>query len=1424
MRLILFTAFISHLTFISFGQSFESLSVPELVKHADEDIQWIDIDGDDDLDLFISDYPFGPAKTLEVYQNNGGSFTKLTGIGLTPLRKSHSAWGDLNNDGYLDVVRMGIETADVEGPNETLIGVNNGDGTFTELDVDSEHSYFNGNIKMADFNNDGILDIILFGYNEVYKLRTVLYKNNGDLTFSRITTSQFPGLQYGNLDVGDYDKDGDIDFLLSGQERTNNSLTNYIANIYTNNGDWEFSEAQINLGDNFEPDFRTRSFWHDINNDGFLDILTVGAVSTQSYYSTLQLGSVAGFNFKENTGLPGIYEVFELKFSDLNNDGNADIVLSASFDDGSGTRIYYGDGSGNFNIDSNTGIVNYTYSRFALGDFDNDSKVDIATTGWDLSFQQETNIYKNLTGSNNSAPSAPTNLVSDVNNKSAELSWDASSDDNSGSSGLYYNIRIGTTEGGIEFISPNANLSTGYLQNPVIENFIANNGIILNDLPDGTYYWSVQSIDNGGNFSEFSTENTFIISSADDLPNTPSNLTALYAVDGSVELTWNDLSNSEDAFEIRRSVGANDNFELLEVLSANTTQYKDINVVNEETYYYELVASNISGNSGAIGTSITLPVKGFFSLSTNNTIEDLLYGSTSSNIIDYNNDGMLDIFILNDFNESHLYKNIDGENFELVNNDLTNSSFQKRSSNWGDINNDGFPDVFVTSSSVYQDRLYINNGDDSFTRIGESDFISEIDNNGSTFGDVNNDGFIDLYTANSSDAKGELFINNQNNTFTRVSDESNQFTNTSEIDASFIDVNNDLWPDLFGSSYFGSNPIYINDGQGNLELDTNNGLSEYSSATVGSSWADYDNDGDLDVLITNNVNGGDEFYENDGYGAFTYTFNQITQDYVGGSSSSWIDFDNDGYEDVVIVTDIGKVLYKNLGNKNFELIDENAFSNEYYSTSVSVGDINNDGHQDIYVTSNTQNELFINNGSTNNWLKVKLLGIINNKNAIGSKIQVIRSEDILTKEIHTNSGNDSQSSLVQHFGLAQNNTVDLRVFWPNNGIQTIQNVAANQIITIEEIQLLEAPTNLVSNGIDDDILSLSWEDNSINEVGFIIQKRINNLGHYYNYDTVSSNITTYNRSVTSENNLEFRVLAYEDNGYSLPSNTINVGFPPFAPSNLEVNIYNEQQLILTWNDNSENEIGFVLERSEVDNLNYYNLDTIYANSSLIYFDNNVVIGDEYFYRVRAYNDYGSSAYSNEVSDIPEGNPPIEPTNLILDQVDNTIQLTWIDNSDDEEGFIIYKSINNNSNYEPIDSITSNITTYSDADLTNRTTYFYTVYAYNVSGRSFRSNEASILTEFDEEVDDEVTSVDKALDNKIIVYPNPTIDGEIKLRYNFKNLAQYRVVNIAGQEVVNGTLSNSSTHVINLRNNSPGKYILLITDDKKTHIFSFILEK
>ena len=487
--------------------------------------------------------------------------------------------------------------------------------------------------------------------------------------------------------------------------------------------------------------------------------------------------------------------------------------------------------------------------------------------------------------------------------------------------------------------------------------------------------------------------------------------------------------------------------------------------------------------------------------------------------LDFDNDGWEDIFLadggslvdaaVNGRARHRLYRNRGNGTFEDV---TPRSGISHTQYGMGacaaDYDNDGFPDLYLTN--VGPNALYHNNAGKGFTDVtraagvGSSTFAASC-----AFVDVDRDGFVDLFVTNYVDARLDnnifcgdasarlrvychplnfaplasvLYHNNGNGTFTDISQKAGIAQHRGNgLGVVAGDYDDDGWPDIFVANDTTPNFLYHNERNGVFkEVALASGVSVAADgrprAGMGTDFGDYDNDGRLDLFVTNHELETHTLFRNLGRGLFAETTTESgvgveTLPYVG-FGAQFFDYDNDGDLDLSVVNghvmnDSGhfrpgskeaqrKLLFRNEGGGRFKEIGRTAgtgFAPEGVGRTVVAGDIDNDGALDLLVTNNGGTaELLRNGGGTgNNAVLLKLVGTKSNRGAVGARVTVTSGGASQIREIKAGSSYLGSSDERVHVGVGRATTITrIEIRWPSGATETIQNVAANQILTITE--------------------------------------------------------------------------------------------------------------------------------------------------------------------------------------------------------------------------------------------------------------------------------------------------------------------------------------------------------------------------------------
>jgi len=489
------------------------------------------------------------------------------------------------------------------------------------------------------------------------------------------------------------------------------------------------------------------------------------------------------------------------------------------------------------------------------------------------------------------------------------------------------------------------------------------------------------------------------------------------------------------------------------------------NVQMTDAGSYDVVVANICGSTNS--RTVTLVVDPTFTKITGGPVVSDRGGSVCFVWWDYDNDDVLDLFVGNYGTAlDAFYHNAGGGTFTPITTNaiaLLNAGMDAAA---GDYDNDGKVDLFVARWGSHND-LFRNEGSGRFTRMTSWQVGPPVSDGGKSYGatwaDYDNDGFIDLFVASGARENDCLYRNDGDGSFTKmttnevgllVADGALSWTGT------WADCDNDGDLDVYVTLDGATNYLYRNDGNGNFSRIVVDSLIVWGSSSP--TWGDYDNDGFLDLFVTRTSGCG--LYRNLG----DLTFSNVTSSaglnrnmntYVG----AWGDYDNDGYLDLFVQSFFStNALYHNNGDGTFTSVNAGSpLTDGNRDLCAGWGDYDNDGFLDLYIAcGNGQlegNLLYRNNGNCNHWLKTKLRGTASNRSAIGAKVRVKATIGGKTtwqmREISGNSAWSGGIGLPTHFGLGDATNADLvRIEWPSGIVQTLTNVATDQMLSVAEHQ------------------------------------------------------------------------------------------------------------------------------------------------------------------------------------------------------------------------------------------------------------------------------------------------------------------------------------------------------------------------------------
>jgi len=352
-----------------------------LVQLDQGSIAFSDVDGDDDADLVIVGHD-GVELQSKLYINDSGYFREAR-LSLFSIRDGESAFSDIDNDGDLDLLVTG-RTLSYQG--FTQLFKNDGEGVFTPVEDNPFSVVTNGNLAFADVDADGDEDVLMIGRLPDYTRVSELYLNDGEGNFSLVLDTPFTGIHSGVVGFADFDGDNDQDVIISGSI---DGWSYTFGGLYKNNGDGSFQYVQTTAScANGDLDIA------DVDGDNDLEFLISGYTDDASNGTFLSNNSGdANFTYTIDQ-FPNVTNGSH-KFADIDGDGDQDAFITGNGIDGSVSKLFKNDGTGQFSPVSFEGITNVSSSAVAFADVDGDNDQDLIITGYGYQLSQITELYLN---------------------------------------------------------------------------------------------------------------------------------------------------------------------------------------------------------------------------------------------------------------------------------------------------------------------------------------------------------------------------------------------------------------------------------------------------------------------------------------------------------------------------------------------------------------------------------------------------------------------------------------------------------------------------------------------------------------------------------------------------------------------------------------------------------------------------------------------------------------------------------------------------------------------------------------------------------------------------------------------------------------------------------------------------------------------
>ena len=423
----------------------------------------------------------------------------------------------------------------------------------------------------------------------------------------------------------------------------------------------------------------------------------------------------------------------------------------------------------------------------------------------------------------------------------------------------------------------------------------------------------------------------------------------------------------------------------------------------------------------------------------------------------------------------------------------------------GDYDNDGYEDLYVTAYGG--NKLYHNNGNGTFTDVTEKAGVGGSGwSTSAAWVDLDGDGFLDLVVLRYLDWDfddiwcGEhkegyraychpdyfkpvaplVYHNNKDGTFSEIAQKIGLNKPGKGLGVAISDYDRDGHIDLFVANDSMFEFLYHNKGDGNFEevaLAAGVAVDQdgRTYAGMGVDFADYNNDGWPDIVVTDLANQRYALYQNNGDGLFTYASQNIGVGQMTLPHSGWgvrfLDYDNDGCKDLLIAQghdlDTIELNYPNLHYREPMLLARNTghgfvdvsaesgsvFRQAWVARGMAVGDLDNDGRLDAVVTTNDGPVHILHNETStqNHWILLKLVGHTSNRDAIGASVTLVTASGPQYATVSTAGSYLSASDKRVHFGLGQDRTIQkIEIRWPSGISQTLKDIPADQILQIDE--------------------------------------------------------------------------------------------------------------------------------------------------------------------------------------------------------------------------------------------------------------------------------------------------------------------------------------------------------------------------------------
>ncbi len=446
-------------------------------------------------------------------------------------------------------------------------------------------------------------------------------------------------------------------------------------------------------------------------------------------------------------------------------------------------------------------------------------------------------------------------------------------------------------------------------------------------------------------------------------------------------------------------------------------------------------------------------------------------GSTLA-VVDMNADFLDDVVAVSGSNLNLNYQQLDGSFVSVTHNTGPVQYGPGWSLAAGDLDNNGYTDLVYAGSGA--SFIWANADGTGYSETSENIYIFCQRSN---MVDLNADGKLDVFVCH--DVEPNVQFTNQGDQVMVYNQGGMGMTpDGGNYGSVFIDYDNDCDMDMFiakcrgGASLAKYNQLHRNNGDGTFtEVSEESNLWD-PTQTWSSCWADFDNDGWMDVMVTASSfsDGGHKLMRNNGDGTFTNVTTGSGIDLQTGSSIENVqaDFNNDGWVDVL---GLGNKLMINNGDMTFS-------ASNIIANYGPIGDLNNDGFIDVMTGSTA----YLNTGNENNWIVVNTVGTVSNKSGIGARVTLYSAMGQQIRDVRSGQGFRYMQTLNTHFGIGTDTEIAyITICWPSGIIDVVNNPDINTKLTVVEgstLQVLEStkPTLSIYPNPAEDFIQIQMSD------------------------------------------------------------------------------------------------------------------------------------------------------------------------------------------------------------------------------------------------------------------------------------------------------------------------------------------------------------